>query len=48
MQQKLMLLLPLETFIPLDHYLRRLKKVLDLRSVHDSVRDVYCHDNGRP
>ena len=43
-----MLLPPLETFVPKDHYLRRLDKVLDLSFVHEAVRDHYCQDNGRP
>ncbi len=44
-----MMLLPsLEEFIPKDHYLRRLNRVLDLSFVHDAVRDRYCQDNGRP
>lgn len=44
----MMLLPPLETFIPEDHYLRRLDKVLDLAFIHEAVRDRYCQDNGRP
>lgn len=44
----MMLLPPLESFIPEDHYLRRLDRVLDLSFVHDTVRDHYCQDNGRP
>lgn len=44
-----MMLLPsLEEFIPQDHYLRRLNRVLDLSFVHEAVRDRYCQDNGRP
>lgn len=44
-----MMLLPsLEAFIPQDHYLRRINKVLDLSFVHDTVADKYCQDNGRP
>ena len=43
-----MLLPPLETFIPQDHYLRKLDGVLDLSFVHEAVRDRYCQDNGRP
>ena len=43
-----MLLPPLESFIPEDHYLRRLDRVLDLSFIHDTVRDHYCQDNGRP
>ncbi len=38
----------LETFIPSDHYLRKLDVVLDLDFVHEAVRDRYCQDNGRP
>jgi len=47
-QQELTLLPPLETLIPADHPLRRLNRVLDLSFVHDSVRERYCQDNGRP
>jgi len=44
-----MMLLPsLEEFIPQDHYLRKLNRVLDLSFVHDSVSDKYCQNNGRP
>jgi transposase len=42
------LLPPLESLIPADHHLRRLNKVLDLDFVHETVRDRYCQDNGRP
>jgi len=47
-QQAMTLLPPLESFIPRDHYLRRLNRVLDLGFVHEAVRDRYCQDNGRP
>jgi len=47
-QTRMMLLPPLEAFIPKDHPIRRLNKVLDLSFVHDAVRGQYCHDNGRP
>jgi transposase len=47
-QQEMMLLPSLESYIPKDHYLYRLNGVLDLRFVHDAVRDRYCQDNGRP
>ena len=43
-----MLLPSLESFIPEDHYLRLLDKVLDLDFVHDAVRSRYCQTNGRP
>ena len=42
------LLPPLESLVPEDHHLRRLDRVLDLSFVHESVRDRYCQDNGRP
>ena len=47
-QQQMTLLPPLESFVPSDHYLRRLNRVLDLEFVHEVVRDFYCQDNGRP
>jgi len=47
-QQQMTLLPPLESFIPEDHYLRKLNRVLDLGFVHDLVREKYCQDNGRP
>ena len=47
-QQELMLLPPLESFIPHDHYLYKLNQILDLKFVHKAVRDRYCQDNGRP
>jgi len=47
-QQSLTLLPPLESFVPQDHYLRKLDRVLDLSFVHEAVRDRYCPDNGRP
>lgn len=47
-QGRLMLLPPLEVFVPSDHRLRRLARVLDLKFIHEAVRDRYCQDNGRP
>jgi len=47
-QERLMLLPPLESFVPSDHRLRRLARVLDLKFIHEAVRDRYCQDNGRP
>jgi transposase len=47
-QGRLVMLPPLEEFIPSDHRLRRLHRVLDLSFVHEAVRDRYCQDNGRP
>jgi len=45
---EMMLLPSLESFIPEDHYLRRLDKVLDLNFIHAFVSDRYCQTNGRP
>lgn len=47
-QHRMSLLPSLETFIPEDHRLRKLNKILNLDFIHDSVRDCYCQDNGRP
>jgi transposase len=44
----MVMLPPLEEFIPSDHRLRRLSRVLDLSFVHEVVRDYYCQNNGRP
>lgn len=44
-----MTLLPsLEQLVPEDHPVRRLDRVLDLGFVHETVRDKYCQNNGRP
>jgi transposase len=47
-QTEMMILPALEQYVPESHPLRRLNRVLDLRFVHDAVRDRYCQDNGRP
>jgi len=47
-QTRMMLVPSLESFIPEDHPLRRLNRVLDLSFVHGAVREHYCQDNGRP
>jgi len=39
---------PLSSFIPNDHILKRVDKVLDLSWLRDDVKDLYCDDNGRP
>lgn len=44
----MMLLPPMESFIPEDYRLRKLNRVLDLSFIHESVKDRYCQDNGRP
>jgi transposase len=47
-QQRMVLLPPLEEYIPSDHRLKRLNRVLDLSFVHEAVRERYCQNNGRP
>lgn len=44
-----MMMMPsLEEYVPVNHPLRRLNRVLDLSFVHDAVRERYCQDDGRP
>ena len=38
----------MEDFIPEDHILRRVDKVLDLGWIRGEVKGEYCEDNGRP
>jgi transposase len=47
-QYRMVLLPPLEEFVSSDHRLRKLNQVLDLSFVHDSVRECYSQDRGRP
>ena len=47
-QEELFVAGPLADLVPADHVLRRIHSVLDLRWVHEEVRDAYCQDNGRP
>ena len=46
-QQRMVLLPPLEEYVPSDHRLKRLTRVLDLSFVHEAVRERYCQNNGR-
>lgn len=48
LQTRIVLMPPVEQFVPADHLLRQLNRVLDLGFVHDAVRGSYCQDNGRP
>jgi transposase len=38
----------IEDFIPEDHILKRVDKILDLGWLRSEVKDSYCEDNGRP
>lgn len=45
---EMMLLPPMESFIPSDYRLRKIHQILDLSFVHEAVKGRYCQDNGRP
>ena len=47
-QEDLFVAGPLSSLIPEDHILKRVDKVLDLSWLREEVKDLYCHDNGRP
>ncbi len=47
-QEDLFVAGPLSSFIPDDHILKQVDKVLDLSWLRDEVKDLYCRDNGRP
>jgi len=38
----------IEQFIPEDHILKRVDRILDLIWLREEVRECYCEDNGRP
>lgn len=38
----------IEQFIPEDHILMRVDKILDLSWLREEVRECYCEENGRP
>jgi transposase len=47
-QEDLFVAGPLSSLVPDDHILKRVDKVLDLSWLRDEVKDLYCHNNGRP
>ena len=47
-QQALFSTIDLEGFIPNDHQLRKVDKVLDLDFLYELTEELYCLDNGRP
>lgn len=47
-QQELFLIIDLEGFIPKDHLLRKVDKLLDLDFLYDLTEELYCLNNGRP
>jgi transposase len=38
----------LDSLVPQDHILRKVDKYIDFSFIDDLVKDLYCHDNGRP
>jgi hypothetical protein len=38
----------IEQFIPDDHLLKRVDRILDLNWLSGAVKECYCADNGRP
>ncbi len=47
-QQQLFIVGDIRQFIPEDHILRRVDRILDLSWLREEVRGNYCEDNGRP
>ena len=37
-----------DEFVPQDHLLRKIDKVVDFSRIYDLVKELYCPDNGRP
>lgn len=38
----------IDSLVPEDHILRKIDKYIDFSFIDDLVKDLYCHDNGRP
>lgn len=38
----------MDDLVPQDHILRKIDKHIDFAFIDDLVKDLYCHDNGRP
>lgn len=46
-QQKMELVI-LEDLVPKGHLLRKIAKAIEFDFIYDKVKELYCHDNGRP
>ncbi len=44
-QQELFSTIDVESFIPKDHLLRKVDKLLDLEFLYDLTEELYCVDN---
>ncbi len=38
----------IDSLVPEDHLLRKIKKYIDFSFINDICREYYCLDNGRP
>ena len=47
-QRRLFIEGDIDQFVPEDHILKRVDKVLDLSWLREEIRECYCEDNGRP
>lgn len=41
-------IIDLEGFVPADHLLREIEKVMDYEWLYERLAPYYCHDNGSP
>jgi transposase len=48
LQQQLFSAVQIDSFIPQNHLLRKIDKVLDFEFVREMTEHLYCADNGRP
>lgn len=37
-----------DEFVPQDHLLRKIDRVVDFSHIYDLMEELYCPDNGRP
>jgi len=47
-QRELFCTIDLESFVPEDHLLRKIDRIVDLEFLYDITASLYCVDNGRP
>jgi len=40
--------LSIDDLVPQDHILRDIDRSIDFTFIYDSVKELYCYDNGRP
>ena len=47
-QPRLFYCIDIDKFVPQNHFLRRIEKILDLSFVRELTHSFYSHNNGRP